>query len=318
MHIPQRAQAWGERGVILRHIPLKVLVQGRKRMSASPVRTRRASGSPVRKEPPSSPVLVRREPFSGSTTTRQQATPPSSYHTVTFNTNPDPALVPFNPSVPTKKYASVRFNPSKGRVVENAAPEYQSQPVVPPEAVVAPPPAAPAPQPEEKIIAFQSEPEPVPEPVPQAPSSQAPAPAPFPETAPTPAPVPAPAPAPEVAPKSAPVTAPKPPKPPKPAGAPRAPVPPPTQQKLGVSETMRMVHQGRQRTTVFWWLFPSSPWKPWTSNSACQNFWEEEVRKRLSTIHSIQFCNILSKGQNRPITCFVQKMNSVFVGLLID
>ena len=163
--------------------PPKSPGSSRKRMSASPVRTRRASGSPVRKEPPSSPVLVRREPFSGSTTTRQQATTPSSYHTVTFNPNPNPALVPFNPSVPTKKYASVRFNPSKGRVVENAAPEYQSQPVVPREAVVAPPPAAPAPQPEEKIIAFQGEPEPVPEPVPQTPSSQAPAPAPVPETA---------------------------------------------------------------------------------------------------------------------------------------
>ena len=45
--------------------PPKSPGSSRKRMSASPVRTRRASGSPVRKEPPSSPVLVRREPFSG-------------------------------------------------------------------------------------------------------------------------------------------------------------------------------------------------------------------------------------------------------------
>ena len=223
--------------------PPKSPGSSRKRMSASPVRTRRASGSPVRKEPPSSPVLVRRDPFSGSVATRQQPAPPSSYHAVTFNPTPNPALAPFNPSVPTKKYASVRFNPTKGRVVENAAPEYQSQPVVTPEPVVAQPPAALAPQPEEKIIVSHPEPEPASEPVPQVPLSQAPVPAPTPETVPAPAPPPAPARASKVAPKPVPVPAPKPPKPPKPAGAPRAPVPPPAQQKLGVSETMRMVHQ---------------------------------------------------------------------------
>ena len=230
------------KGCYTQAYPPKSPGSSRKRMSASPVSTRRASGSPVRKEPPSSPVLVRRDPFSGSIATRQQPAPPSSYHTVTFNPSPNPAPAPFNPSVPTKKYASVRFNPTKGRVVENAVPEFQSQPVVPPDAVVAPSSAAPLPQ--EKIIVSQPEPEPVSEPVPQAPPSQAPVPAPAPETIPAPAPALAPAPAPEVAPKPVPpVPAPKPPKPPKPVGAPRAPVPPPAQQKLGVSETMRMVHQ---------------------------------------------------------------------------
>ena len=117
----------------------------RRRLPASPVVQRREPpGSPVRKEPPRSPVLVRREPLScGSGSIKKQQVPISHYHPVTFNAVPSPPSVPFNPCVPQKKYASVRFNPSKERVIESLpASDCAEQSSVPPQPVNPAPPVA--------------------------------------------------------------------------------------------------------------------------------------------------------------------------------
>ena len=255
----------------------------------SPVVPRREPpGSPVRKEPPRSPVLIRREPLScGSGSIKKQHVPISHYHPVTFNAVPSPPSVPFNPCVPQKKYASVRFNPSKERVIESLpASDCAEQSSVPPQPVnPAPSVAVPALQPPE--VAPPGKPETVPA-EPEAMATEpkaAPAPVPTPTPAPVPTPAPAPAPVPGPSPPRAqaslsvtvskstfnPVAAPesvpeipatnpapvvsrsipRPPKPPKSADVPRAPTQPQTSGHvtLEVSETMRMVHkEDRERS----------------------------------------------------------------------